>query len=141
MAKPKTHYWKKSDPRNPVPLERGGYLELEIVDQGTGIVLVADPKIQEELVARLGTYGLEQIDKVTYEDLKKNRSSTSLRPQEREEIGGIRASTAPDSPPRPIDVGAAAEGVEQKGVFAETEKALPLPADYKPKASKRPKPE
>ena len=41
MAKPKTHYWKKSDPRNPVPLERGGYLELEIVDQGTGIVLVA----------------------------------------------------------------------------------------------------
>lgn len=140
MAKPKTHYWKKSDPRNPVPLERGGYLELEIVDQGTGIVLVADPKIQEELVARLGTYGLEQIDRVAYEDLKKNRSSASLRPQEREEIGGIRASTAPDSPPRPIDVGAAAEGVEQKGVFAETEKALPLPADYKPKASKRPKP-
>ena len=140
MAKPKTHYWKKLDPRNPVPLERGGYLELEIVDQGTGIVLVADPKIQEELVARLGTYGLEQINKDTYEDLKKNRSSIFLRPQEREEIGGIRASTAPDRPPPPIDVGAAAAGAEQKGVFAETEKALPLPADYKPTASKRPKP-
>jgi len=140
MAKPKTHYWKKSDPRNPVPLERGGYLELEIVDQGTGIVLVADPRIQEELVARLGTYGLEQIDRATYEGLKKNRSSASLRPQEREEIGGIRASTAPDRPPRPIEVGVVAEGVEEKGVFAEAEKALPLPADYKPKAAKRPKP-
>ena len=139
MAKPKTHYWKKSDPRNPVPLERGGYLELEIVDQGTGIVLVADPKIQEELVARLGTYGLEQIDKGTYEDLKKNRSSASLKPQEREEIGGIRASTAPDRPPRPIDVGAVAEEGDQKEVFAEAEKALPLPKDYKPTASKRSK--
>ena len=79
MAKPKTHYWKKSDPRNPVPLERGGYLELEIVDQGTGIVLVADPKIQEELVARLGTYGLEQIDKVFYEDLKKKQVLSLLK--------------------------------------------------------------
>ena len=76
MAKPKTHYWKKLDPRNPVPLERGGYLELEIVDQGTGIVLVADPKIQEELVARLGTYGLEQINKDTYEG--RDRRNTSL---------------------------------------------------------------
>ena len=138
MAKPKTHYWKKSDPRNPIPLERGGYLELEIVDQGTGIVLVTDPKIQEELVARLGTYGLEQIDKVAYEDLKKNRSSVSLKPQQREEIGGIRDSTPPDRPPRSIGVSAVAEG-DQKEVFAEAEKALPLPEDYKPTASKRSK--
>ena len=140
MAKPKTHYWKKSDPRNPVLLENGGYLELEIVDQATGIVMVTNPELQEKLVGMLGTYGLEQIDKETYEDLKKNRLSTCLRPQQREEIGGIRASTAPERRPQPVDAGVAAANNERSAVFSEAEKALPLPEDYKPKASKRSKP-
>ena len=73
MAKPKTHYWKKGNPRNPVPLENGGYFEVEIVSQSEGIAQVTDPDIQEELVKRLGTYGLEQIDKETYEGLKKKQ--------------------------------------------------------------------
>ena len=139
MAKPKTHYWKKGNPRNPVPLENGGYFEVEIVSQSEGIAQVTDPDIQEELVKRLGTYGLEQIDKETYEGLKKNRSSTSLNQQVREEIGGVRAANNPEPPPNTITVDATVEG-DNKNVFTDTEKTPPLPEDYTPKASKRPKP-
>ena len=139
MAKQKAHYWKKSYPQNPIPLEGGGFFEVEIVDQNTGIAAVVDPNVQKELVTRLGTYGLEQIDKEAYDGLKKNRSSSYLKPQQREEIGGVRPSTNPDQPPRPIDVNAVVEKDSQAEVFAEAGKALPLPEDYKPTASKRSK--
>lgn len=139
MAKPKTHYWKKGNPRNPVPLENGRYFEVEIVSQSEGIAQVTDPDVQEELVKRLGTYGLEQIDKETYENLKKNRSSTSLNQQVREEIGGVREANDPAAPPNIIKADATVES-DNKTVFTDTEKALPLPEDYTPKASKRPKP-
>jgi len=138
MAKPKTHYWKKGNPRNPVPLGPGKFLELEVVSQSDGVAVVTDPEVQEKLVSMLGTYGLEQIDKGTYEDLKKNRSSTSLKPQVREEIGGVRAANNPEMPPNVIPVDATVESVD--GLSSPAEKALPLPDDYKPKASKRSKP-
>jgi len=138
MAKPKTHYWLKENPRNPVPLKSGGHLELEIISQSQGLAQVTDPEIQETLVGMLGTYGLMQIDKKTYEDLKKNRSSTSLKPQVREEIGGVRAANNPEMPPNVIPVDATVESVD--GLSSPAEKALPLPDDYKPKASKRSKP-
>ncbi|HIA63014.1 MAG TPA: hypothetical protein EYN93_08995 [Planctomycetaceae bacterium] len=139
MAKQKAHYWKKNNPRNPVPLNKGGFLELEIISQHEGIVQVTDPEVQEELVGRVGTYGLTQIEKAEYDKLKKNRLSTSLGVQQREELGGIRASANPAIAPRPIDVDAVVEGDDRGAVFAEAEKALPLPEDYKPKASKRSK--
>jgi hypothetical protein len=137
MAKPKTHYWKKSNPRNPVPLTGGGFFEVEIVSQSEGIAQVTDPAVQEELERRLGTYGLEQIDKAYYEDLKKNKSSTSLKAQVREEIGGISSSHNPEMQPGVLEVGAT---VTSDGVNSDTGKSLPLPEDYTPKASKRPKP-
>ena len=136
MAKPKTHYWKKNNPRNPVPLKNGGYLELEIIAQNEGVAQVTDPEIQEILIGMLGTYGLEQIDKATYEDLKKNRSSTSLKPQVREEIGGISLAQDPTFSPQTIEVDATVQSDEP----ASPNQALPLPEDYKPTASKRSKP-
>jgi len=136
MAKPKTHYWKKENPRNPVPLKNGGYLELEIISQSDGIVQVTDPEIQETLIGMLGTYGLEQIDKSTYEDLKKNRSSTYLKPQVREEIGGVSQAQDPVFNPQTIEVGATV----QSDNLVTPNQTPPLPEDYKPKASKRPKP-
>jgi len=136
MAKPKTHYWKKNNPRNPVPLKNGGYLELEIIAQNEGVAQVTDPEIQEILIGMLGTYGLEQIDKATYEDLKKNRSSTSLKPQVREEIGGISLAQDPTFSPQTIEVDATVQSDEP----ASPNQALPLPEDYKPTASKRFKP-
>lgn len=138
MAKPKTHYWKKGNPRNPVPLKNGTYLELEIISQSEGITQVTDPETQETLIGMLGTYGLEQIDKATYEELKKNRSSTDLKPQVREEIGGIRAANSTEIPPNVIPVDATVESSDN--AEAPAGKPLPLPEDYKPKASKRPKP-
>lgn len=136
MAKPKTHYWKKNNPRNPVPLKNGGYLELEIIAQNEGVAQVTDPEIQEILIGMLGTYGLEQIDKATYEDLKKNRSSTFLKPQVREEIGGISQAQDPTFSPQAIEVDATVQSDEP----ASPNQALPLPEDYKPTASKRSKP-
>jgi len=136
MAKPKTHYWKKNNPRNPVPLKNGGYLELEIIAQNEGVAQVTDPEIQEILIGMLGTYGLEQIDKATYEDLKKNRASTSLKPQVREEIGGISQAQDPTFSPQTIEVDATVQSDEP----ASPNQTLPLPEDYKPTASKRSKP-
>ena len=136
MAKPKTHYWLKENPRNPVPLKNGGQLEVEIVSQSQGLAQVTDPEIQENLVSMLGTYGLMQIDKSTYEDLKKNRSSTFLKPQVREEIGGISQAQDPTFSPQTIEVDATVQSDEP----ASPNQALPLPEDYKPTASKRSKP-
>lgn len=136
MAKPKSHYWKKSNPRNPVPLSGGRFLELEIISQSEGVAEITDPDLQEQLVKMLGTYGLEHIDKPTYEDLKKNRSSTVLKPLVREEIGGIREAHNPETNPNAITVDATVQSDEVRI----PEKSLPLPEDYKPTASKRPKP-
>ena len=136
MAKPKTHYWKKNNPRNPVVFKNGSTLQVEIISQMEGIAQITNADLQEELVGMLGTYGLEQIDKATYEDLKKNRSSTSLNPQVREEIGGIRAANNPETSPNVITVDATVQSDEP----ASPNQALPLPEDYKPTASKRSKP-
>jgi hypothetical protein len=117
----------------------GGFFEVEIVSQSEGIASVSDPAVQEELEGRLGTYGLEQIDKTYYEDLKKNKSSTSLKVQVREEIGGISSSHNPETQPGVLEVGATVTS-DGDAVISDTGKSLPLPEDYTPKASKRPKP-
>jgi hypothetical protein len=133
MANAKKHYWKVDGAGVSFNLPDGSEVLFEKV-YGNICFAIVDDDQNEQLVAMLGTGGLEQTTKGEYDELKKKPPLDPSPRQWREEVSPEMLSSLPTQEKRP----AAAAGADaEQTPSAKQAKQAKLPADDKPVAGKR----
>lgn len=133
MANAKKHYWKVDGAGMSFNLPDGSKVLFEKV-YGNICFAIVDDDQNEQLVAMLGTGGLEQATKGEYDELKKKPPLDQSPRQWREEFSPEMLSSLPTQEKRPAAVAEADPGQTPSTKQAKQAK---LPADDKPVAGKR----
>jgi len=133
MANAKKHYWKVDGSGASFNLPDGSKVLFEKVYGITCFAIVDDDQ-NNQLVAMLGTGGLEQATKGEYDALKKKPPLDPSPRQWREEFSPEMLSSLPTQEKRPAAV---AEADTEQTPSTKQAKQAKLPADDKPVAGKR----